>query len=355
MYIDQFCAGFALGDAISHEALLLREHLGKLGFKSRIYSQHFSDSTSRDIHHFKEYKNKKKSILIYHHSFYSDFLLKLPKLKSKIILVYHNTTPTEFVRPYNGLIADQLDQTRQFLIKCSDLFQYNLAASAFNAKELANIGFKDIEIMPVPLLPFENIQSADSSEKMFLDDGQKNILFVGRIFPNKRHQDLIKSFYFYQKIEPKSRLCIVGDFHPYMKGYTAELINLTRALGIEDKVLFTGMVTAKQLHTYYQKSDLFLSMSEHEGFFVPLIECMHMQLPILAYSGSVIPETLGDSGVTFGSKDFPRVAALMHKIIQNKKWQKIIIKKQNDRLKDFQTAATIDIFNSVLKKMGVLN
>ncbi|MCB1172715.1 MAG: glycosyltransferase [Leptospiraceae bacterium] len=357
MQIHQFCAGFAIGDAISNEALVLQEFLRSLGLESRIYTQHFSDQEADYVHHYREFRDRSGSILIYHHSFHSDFLPTLPQLKSRLVLVYHNTTPVQFVAPYNRKIADRLQKTRELLAKYHNLFELNLAASRFNARDLESLGFRDIAILPVPLqsrLKQKHDAKEDALPALeFLNDGRRNILFVGRIFPNKRHQDLLKTFYYYQKIKPESRLCIVGDFHPGMKGYTAELVNLSRALGIHSHVLFTGMVSASQLRRYYENSHLFLSMSEHEGFFVPLVESMHLNLPVLAYRAAVVPETLGDCGVTFTRKDHPRIAALMHSIIENNIIRDQIIAGQKKRCSSFDDLSTIDAFQRGLIKIGI--
>ncbi|MCB1318004.1 MAG: glycosyl transferase, partial [Leptospiraceae bacterium] len=106
--MDQFCAGFATGDAISNEALILQDFLQRFGIASTIYSQHFNENDAHLVRHYKEYRDDRNSILIYHHSFYSDFLKQLKYLRSRRILVFHNMTPPEYVQPYNREIAEQL-------------------------------------------------------------------------------------------------------------------------------------------------------------------------------------------------------------------------------------------------------
>jgi glycosyltransferase involved in cell wall biosynthesis len=354
-YIDQFTAGFASGDAISSEALILQDFLRRLGYESNIYSQHFQEQDGSLVRHFRGYHRKKNAILIYHHSFYSDFLLDIDRYPARKILIHHNTTPPEFVERYNRQIATQLRATRTRLRSLAHNFEIALADSNFNANDLREMGFPNVDVMPVAL-DFNSWEDLpDAAHLDFLNDGRKNILFVGRVFPNKKHQDLIKTYYFLKQIVPESRLIMVGTFHPGVRGYTAELFNLTRELGLENDVLFTGMVSQSEIQTYYRKADVFLSMSEHEGFFVPLVECMYFGVPVLAHASSVIPETLGDCGILFGEKDYPRIAEMIARILDEPEFKRAIVTQQRNRLPDFELSRTLTAFSRALEQMGIIH
>ncbi len=355
--IDQFTAGFAVGDAISSEALILQDFLRRLGYPSNIYCQHFQERDAELVMHFQHYHKRRDAILIYHHSFYSDFLNEIHRFPARKVLVHHNTTPPEFVRPYNRTIADQLTITRGKLRELSHHFEICLADSEYNAGDLRELGFQNVRVMPVAIEweTWNQPDADDTHHLRFLDDGRKNILFVGRIFPNKRHQDLIKAFYYYKQLEPRSRLIMVGTFHPGVRGYTAELFNLTRELGLENDIFFTGMVSQDEIRTYYKKAHLFLSMSEHEGFFVPLVECMYFDVPVLAYASSVIPETLGDSGVLFHEKDYARVAEMMREILERPDLRDGILHGQRERLQYFDLSRTYARFSDALQTLGIIH
>ncbi len=354
-YIDQFTAGFASGDAISSEALILQDFIRRLGYESHIYSQHFQESDGDLVRHFRSYHRSRQAVLIYHHSFYSDFLDDIGRYPARKLLIHHNTTPAEFVERYNRSIATQLSLTRTRLRSLAHHFEIALADSAFNAQDLKEMGFADARVMPVAL-DFDSWAAEPLAEHLrFLDDGRKNILFVGRVFPNKKHQDLIKAFYYLKQIEPDSRLILVGTFHPGVRGYTAELFNLTRELGLEDDVLFTGMVSQQEIQTYYRKADLFLSMSEHEGFFVPLVECMYFNVPIVAYAAAVIPETLGEAGILFHEKDYPRLAELLARVLHDAALRSALLNGQRKRLAAFELSRTYSSFSAALKQMGIIH
>lgn len=351
--IDQFCAGFSLGDAISNEALILKERLRALGYESEIYCQHFSDRDADLVQHYRRFHNRRDALLIYHHSFYSDFLERIDQVRARMALIHHNTTPPEFVAPYSSEVARRLALTRERLAGLTDRFELHLADSQYNAQDLQSYGFRDVQVMPVPV-DFERLGERTRPARLeFLEDGTINILFVGRIFPNKRHQDIIKTYSLFRKFVPRSRLILVGDFHPQLRAYSGELLNLARELGVADSVYFPGMVSSDDVRAYFSRAHVFLSMSEHEGFFVPLIESMHFRLPILAFDCTVIPETLGESGVLFREKDLPRVAAMMAELTENESLRRAVLDRQSARLGQFRLERTLQAFDEALARLGI--
>ncbi|MBL8018430.1 MAG: glycosyltransferase [Leptospirales bacterium] len=342
--IHQFCAGFATGDAISNEALLLQKFIRSCGIESEIFAEQFPDRDAVRVKHASKFRATRDTILVYHHSIDTGFLGRLQGLPCKKILLYHNVTPPEYVLPYNRAFADRLQHARESLLPLTGTFDTVLADSLYNANDLQAMGFTDVTVLPVALQPlWQGHAGAARHDRL-------TVLFVGRVFPNKRHQDLLKTFYFLKRIEPTARLLLVGSFHPEMRGYTAELGNWMRELELTD-VEFTGMVTDEQVIQSYLSADVFLSMSEHEGFFVPLLESMHFGLPILAHKTSVIPETLGNSGVMFERKEFAATAEMIVELWKNDSLRESVIRGQRLRALDFENQKTFDIFRTAVQSI----
>ena len=65
---------------------------------------------------------------------------------------------------------------------------------------------------------------------------------------------------------------------------------------LPERFVFTGGVPNEDLAAYYRWADAYVSLSEHEGFCVPLVESMAMDVPVLAYAAGAVPETLGGAG-----------------------------------------------------------
>jgi glycosyltransferase involved in cell wall biosynthesis len=128
----------------------------------------------------------------------------------------------------------------------------------------------------------------------------------------------------------------VGSTH--IKAYTSHLQNLVKGLDLEDSVVFAGKVKDDELADHYRNADIFLCMSEHEGFCVPLLEAMHFHIPIVAYRSTGIPYTLGDSGVLVGEKNYIKIAELINVVLQDRRLKARIVERQDTRLKDFDRA-----------------
>jgi glycosyltransferase involved in cell wall biosynthesis len=171
------------------------------------------------------------------------------------------------------------------------------------------------------------------------DDGWVNVMFVGRIIPNKRIEDVIRCFQAYkQAFNPRSRLLLVGSYGGFEK-YLAMVQRFVVQVGAQD-VHFLGHVANEELAAYYEIADIFLCASEHEGFCVPLVESFHMGVPVLAYAAAAVPATMDGAGVLYTNKHPLHVAALIDAVVSDRDLQDRIIDGQYaalDRLeaKDF--------------------
>lgn len=164
----------------------------------------------------------------------------------------------------------------------------------------------------------------------------KNIVFVGRVSPNKKQEDIVKSFYYYNKyFNNNSRLFIVGNYEG-MERYYKQLNDLVCTLNLEKYVKFTGHIRFEEILGYYSIADLFLCMSEHEGFCVPLVESMYFKVPIIAYDSSAISFTLDGSSILVKEKDYKYIAGMMDYILENDKLREQIVSKQLNRLEQLK-------------------
>ncbi|HZG53694.1 MAG TPA: glycosyltransferase, partial [Pyrinomonadaceae bacterium] len=155
---------------------------------------------------------------------------------------------------------------------------------------------------------------ADDSLMRSLQDGRVNLLFVGRVAPNKRQDELVEAFAHYRTLDADSRLIIAGEGRA-SDPYYARLLGVVKAHGLAEHVVVTGQITDAELLAYYRTAHLYWSLSEHEGFGVPLVEAMWFDVPVLAYSNTATPETLGAAGVTFDSKADLRAVASLAKLL----------------------------------------
>jgi len=259
-----------------------------------------------------------KSLVIFHFATPSFISVKVSLLDCPKVILYHNLTPPVFFEKYNSEITNTVSNGIRQIINMAPYFHYAWGVSEYNCLQLKDAGYVRTSVANPPF-NFSRFTAIHPSKEIKKKAGIKNILFVGRIAPNKRHEDIIKAFYYYHKINPNSELTIVGSYN-HFQNYKNELDQLLSDLKIP--VNITGMIPIDKLTAYYQNSDLFLCMSEHEGFCIPLIEAMYFGIPVLAFDSSAITETVENAGIIFKQKHFPSVAHLMDEILNNTVLQK---------------------------------
>lgn len=208
----------------------------------------------------------------------------------------------------------------------ADKVDYCLAVSEFNKQNLRELGYKvPIDVLPV-IIPFDDYKRKPNQDILErYKDGKHNIIFTGRVAPNKCHQDVIAAFACYKKYyDSKARLFLVGSYNE-TDTYYRKLKKYIELLGLDD-VVFTGHIKFEEILAYYSVADVFVCMSEHEGFCVPLIEAMFFGVPIIAYNCTAVPSTLGDAGILVDKKDSIETAALINKVILDSNLRELIKK-----------------------------
>lgn len=343
MKIYQLIAGFTFFDAISNETEHFDSLFKRFGFDSYICCpEKNTDPLKKDKVIFpSQLKIDKEDIVIYHFSNGCELTDIFINCNAKKVIRYHNITPDRFFSPFDSQKALILRNGREELKRLKGTSDLTLADSAYNAKELTENGFGETHVLPIL---FETKQLDEKPNLSILNKIKKstttNILFVGRVAPNKKIEDVIKTFAVYNKIiNPDSVLTLAGSYLG-SESYMKFLKYIAFKLEVDDKIVFTGSIAQCDLNAYYKGADVFLCMSEHEGFCVPLLECMHFDLPIIAYKESAVPETLADSGILITEKNYNLIAFLIDYLLNNKALLKQITINQRKRLNSFDKTET---------------
>jgi len=338
MQIFQLIPTIAYGDAVGNDTVALKKILKKMGYKSNIYAESvvepLDSKTAYKID--KMPKVEKDDIIIYHLSTGSELNFKFAKFNCRKIAIYHNVTPPEFFEQNDEFIKGINEWGLEGVKFLSDKVDYCLADSELNKQDLIDLNYKcDIDVLPI-VVPLEDYKKTPNKVVVKkYNDEYTNIIFTGRIAPNKKQEDAIAAFYYYKKFwNDKARLILVGSYKE-TDLYYMRLKKYVEEIGVED-VIFTGHIKFDEILAFYKVADAFLCMSEHEGFCVPLVEAMMFQVPIIAYNSTAIPSTLGGSGFMIDDKDPIFVAKCIDKVVSDKILQHNLIKKQNERLEDFR-------------------
>jgi len=246
-------------------------------------------------------------------------------------LIYHNITPPEYFVGVHEQLVELCWKGRRELRAYVGRCDLALGDSEFNRQELAGIGFPRTGVLPV-VPDFSHLSGVpDWKVASRFDDEWTNLLFVGRIIPNKRIEDLVRIFHAYRRINPRSRLLIVGSYGGFEK-YLAMVMSVAARLGTPD-VHFAGHVSNEELVAYYDVADLFLCASEHEGFCVPLVEAFQMGVPVVARAATAVPATLDGGGVVYEDTDPNHVASILDAVLSDGGLRAQVIATQEQALR----------------------
>jgi glycosyltransferase involved in cell wall biosynthesis len=337
--IHQLVAGFSNGDAISNEARVLQGFFRRWGLASEIYCETRRilpelRPLCRDLERAPAETGPADAALL-HLSIGSDANDAFAALRCRRAILYHNISPPEYFSAVQPNTAALLARGREQAARLAGAAEVVLADSAYNARELAAWGYPPARVLPL-VLDFDRILAPpDRATRRRYDDGRANVLFVGRCAPNKRIEDALAAFHYFQRyVEPASRFLQVGSFAG-MERYHALLMTLQRDLQLRDVVL-PGAVRQDQLSAFYRSASVFLCMSEHEGFCIPLLEAMAHDVPVLAFAAAAVPETLDGAGVLFTEKRYDLVAETMGRLVRDASLRAAVLAGQRARLARFR-------------------
>ncbi len=349
--IHQLLPNFAYGDAISNQALTIRGYLRSCGYKSDILVRYVDERTAHEVKVFQPKHISHQAGLIYHHSIGSELTEYAIAYPGSKCLIYHNITPAEFYVRYRPEIAKILEKGQAELHQLAQYFSISVGVSAYNATELLATGFVEPGVLPIAVDPRKWDSPPDASLMEQLQDGKSNLLFVGRLAPNKCQEHLLEAFAHYLTMDREARLILVG-WGDINDPYYCHLLNTIESLNLTGYVLVPGQVNDAQLLAFYRTAHLFWSMSEHEGFCVPLVEAMWFDVPILAYKSSAVPETLSEAGILFTSKDnLLQIAALAKLLVKDQELRAKVIKAQRHRRENFTPVVVNASLSELVGKM----
>ncbi len=334
MEIHQILPTFSPGDAIGNEVIEINKTLRKWGYESQIYAENVHPKMNAKKHFEYDKVSSKDNVLIFHFSIGSEISHYVKKLPDKKIIRFHGITPEKYLYGINDYIQHLLVRGKEELNLYPELTDLALANSRYTQLELSNLGFKHIEIFP--LLLDLNIYNKSPNESILskFDDDYVNILFVGRIIPQKNQHIILKIFSYYKLINPRSRLFLIGNFEG-CENYLYLLQEIIRKLKLKD-VYIPGKVSMDELFSYYILADIFLCMSEWETFCVPLVESIYFDTPVLAYNCTAIPDTLGNSGILINKLNSYEIVEMIDLVVHDEVFRNKIIQKQKERLKNFE-------------------
>lgn len=328
MRIIQVLNALDYGDGVCNDALNKYELLKEMGYQTAIYSK-FCHPSCMDVWNDISTLDPKDDDIIIHHfcneSLVSDYFINSGCRK---ILIYHNVTPDSFFSSCNSC-STAMEQLKR------DCGKYDVIAgdSGFNIDCLKKLGITGrFFVLPI-YIDFQKIRNYVPMKNKDYD--RKKIISVGRIVENKRCDALIRVFNeYYKNINCNSELYLIGNYEPYPDYYNS-LKEMLITLPCRNNVFFTGKISDEELYAHYSSADLFVIMSEHEGFCIPLLEAMAFGIPVVAKDRCAVGDTMGGAGVLLESADEVQTAQLIHILLSDEITRNAIQISQSKRIEEF--------------------
>jgi glycosyltransferase involved in cell wall biosynthesis len=352
MRVNQWVPAAHKGDAIGDSARRMRDMLREAGHQSDIFALTIDDELRGDIREFTDPAARQGQVTLFHFALPSPMTEAFATLPGGRVLQYHNITPAEYFAPYDAGLFRLAALGRRELQTLVGRVELALGDSDFNRQELAALGFTSTGVLPIAVNT-ERITAAPPRPALekILSDGLINILFVGRIVPNKRIEDHIRLAELYKRyVDSYYRFIFVGRYDGIPRYYAQIRALIAQYQMLPDRFWFTGPVPDEDLAAFYRWADVYVSLSEHEGFCVPLIEAMSVDVPVLAYAAGAVPETLGGAGVLFTPKDLELAAETMGMLVYDRPFREAVVAGQRRRLADFAPSQIASRLTDVIRQ-----
>jgi glycosyltransferase involved in cell wall biosynthesis len=335
--VNQWVPAAHRGDAVGDHARVVRDVLRRAGHDSDLFAIQIDEDLRDDVVPFGDASARNGDVTILHFAAASAMSEAFGTLPGRRVLHYHNVTPAHFVAPFDTGLAAMAVQGRRELAALASRADRGVGDSEFNRRELESLGFAMTSVLPIAVDTSRLVDAPPAPAiDDLLQDGLANILFVGRIAPNKRIEDHLRLAEHYKRyVDSGYRFVFVGRTDVVPSYYKAIHALMAEYRMLPERFLFTGAVPDAELAAYYRNAHAYVSLSEHEGFGVPLVEAMALDVPVVAYAAAAVPETLGGAGLLFAPKDLEHAAELLGAAIYEEPLRARVLAGQRRRVADF--------------------
>jgi glycosyltransferase involved in cell wall biosynthesis len=333
--VHQVLSGAGPVDAVTQQAFEYQRVLG-----GEVYAAAIEPAVRGRVRSVKRLDPAPDDLLLFHYSAYAPRLEPLLEMPQRKLLVYHNVTPAEYLWEHQPHVATLCALGRDHLPRWAQAVDVAAAVSEYNAAELREAGARDVRVVPILLRRAPVVRASGMGSGPV-------VLSVGRLAPHKRPDLVLQAFDLFRRSAPDARLYMVGE--PLSPAYERELRALAGP-GVE----ITGRLAQEGLDELWSRADMLLTLSEHEGFCVPLLEAFHADVPVIARPAGGMPEVAGDAALWVNDGDPAVGAELMHLVTQDQELREELITRGRaraaeyapDRVED-QIRAAVDVTKGV--------
>jgi L-malate glycosyltransferase len=314
--VHQILPSLHVADASGSHTLYARDALRAAGWRSEVFAEHVDDPLRDQAHPYDaldRFAVPGATILVYQLAVGSAVVDRLLERREPLIVNYHNLTPASFFWQWAPNWLGAVEWGRQQLHRLAPRVAHAIAVSAFNERDLRGAGYRSTSVVP----PFVDVGKLSTSVRTDRDASRgARWLFVGKLLPHKAAHDVVKALAVYRRcFDGAATLALVGG-QPVPE-YARAVSEYAGALGLGDAVELTGSVSDEELVRRYGEADVFVCLSDHEGFCFPLLEAMHHGVPVVGFDAGAVADTVGPAGLVLEGKEPGRVAAAVRRVLSD--------------------------------------
>lgn len=351
--VHQIIPVLARHDAVGGHTLRVQAALRAEGFESEVFAEVIVGPGLPHAHRLADFDaagGAGADLLLYQASTGADAADWLLGRAEPFAVNHHNVTPARFFERWAPEAAANMRRARNQLKALAARSVAGLADSPFNADELVAVGFREVSVTPLLLDIPAGRPPVDERTAAHLDaqPGGARWLFVGRMAPNKCQHDIVAAFAAYRRLhDPAARLTLVGS--PAAISYHEAVLALADDLGVEDAVGVVSGLSDEELAAHYEAADVFVCLSEHEGFCIPVVEAFRHDTPVVAFAAAAVPDTAGAGAVLLPDKDPLVVATAVHELLADDAFRRGLVERARARLADFAPSRTVPHFVAAVR------
>ena len=341
MNVHQVLSGAGPVDAVTNQALRWRARFSGWGWGGGDVAVHIDPRMDGRVRPLGALRPAPGDVVLLHFSAYAPKLASVLDGPARTLLLSHNVTPARWFWDQEPQVAVQCALGRRQLPEFAARADAVAGVSAFNAAELGSNVVIPILFDAGPLGP---------PRAAARGGGPPTLLAVGRLTPHTRQDELIRVLALLRRHRlPDARLVLVGE--PLTERYLGELRRLADAL-VPGAVEFTRGLGADELADRYRTADVLVSLSEHEGFCIPLLEAFALGVPVVARPSGGVPEVAAGAALLAEDRDPAVIAELIALAIEDAALREELRARGLARVTAYAPEATARRMRTVLENLA---
>jgi len=357
--VHQLLPSLHVADASGAHTLRARDALRRAGFSSELFVEHVDQplaAEARPVADLDRFVAPGRTVLLYQLAVGSALVDRLMARTEPLVVNYHNLTPASFFWQWAPDWLGAVESGRQQLHRLVPRVSHAIAVSAFNERDLVAAGYRSTSVVPPFVAPRHPPPAPGGVPPVDRPVGAR-WLFVGKVLPHKAAHDVVRALAAYRRAyDGQATLALVGG-HP-VPDYAEAVRRYAAAAGVGEAVELAGSVSPEELDARYRRADVFVCLSDHEGFCFPLLEAMHHGVPVVAYDAGAVADTAADAALVLAGKGPALVAAAVRRVVTDAELRARLTAAGRRRLADFGPEPTTERFvasvRAVLSRLGLL-